>query len=61
MNDRSLADMLADLDAELARRNDPYVARQVLACVETRLPGSIQRLAAGLQLRQLGCATTARW
>jgi hypothetical protein len=61
MNDRSLADMLAALDAELARRNDPDVARQVLACVETRVPGSVQRLAAGLQLRQLGCATSARW
>ncbi|MBJ7484354.1 hypothetical protein [Brevundimonas sp.] len=61
MNDRDLADMLAELDAELARRSDPDAARQVLAGVEARVPGSVQRLAAGLQLRQLGCATTARW
>lgn len=61
MNDRSLAAMLAELDAELTHRNDPDAARQVLTCVETRAPGSVQRLAASLQLRQLGCATTARW
>ena len=61
MNDRDMADMLAELDAELARRNDPDAARQVLACVEARVPGSVQRLAAGLQLRQLDCATTGQW
>ena len=61
MNERSLPDMLAELDAELARRNDPEAARQVLRSVEARVPGSVLRLAAGLQLRQLGCTTTTRW
>ena len=61
MNDRSLAAMLAELDAELAQRNDHDAARQVLTSVEARVPGSVLRLAAGLQLRQLGFTTTIRW
>lgn len=56
MNDRSLAEMLAELDAELARQNDPYrAARQVLTCLEARAPRAILGSAAGIELRQLGC------
>lgn len=62
MNDQSLADMLAELDLALARQNDPSeTARQILNCVEQRAPGSVLRLAAGIQLRRLGCATATGW
>ena len=62
MNDRSLADMLAELDLAIARQNDPdEAARQILTCVEHRAPGSVLRLAAGIQLRRLGCTTAAGW
>lgn len=55
-NDRALADMLAELDAELGARNDPWpLARQILSHVEDRSPGAVQRLAAEQQLRSLGC------
>ena len=58
MKDRSLARLLAELDAELARKNDPAgAAREVLHCVETRVPGAVMRSAAGIQLRSLGCST----
>lgn len=62
MNDQSLADMLVELDLALARQNDPEeIARQILNCVEARAPGSVLRLAAGIQLRRLGCATATGW
>ncbi|WP_396594853.1 hypothetical protein [Brevundimonas sp. R86498] len=56
MNDPSLAKLLADLDAELARKNDvDAAARDVLACVVARAPGAVMRSAASQQLRALGC------
>ena len=56
MNDRSLAQLVAELDAELARENDPRsTADEVLTCIEARAPGAVQRSAAGIQLRSLGC------
>lgn len=56
MNDRSLASLLAGLDAELARKPDPgSAADDVLNCVEARVPGAVLRSAAGIQLRSLGC------
>ncbi|QTC90469.1 hypothetical protein [Brevundimonas goettingensis] len=55
-NDRALADMLAELDAELAARADAWpAAREILTRVEGRSPGSVQRLAAEQQLRALNC------
>lgn len=61
MNDRPLADMLAELDAELARQDTPYqAARQVLSCLEARAPDAILGSAAGIELRQMGCAVVAR-
>lgn len=55
MNDRSLSKMLAELDAELAGQQDAGgAARQILDCVETRVPGAVQRSAAGIELRRLG-------
>lgn len=51
MNDRSFADMLSELDAELARQNDPYrAARQVITCLEARAPRAILGSAAGIEL-----------
>ena len=62
MNDQSLAEMLAALDLELARQNDlTETAREILNCAEQRVPGSVLRLAAGIQLRRLGCATASGW
>ena len=56
MNDRSLASLLAELDDELGRRNDrDGAAREILDRVEARVPGSILRSAATIQLRSLGC------
>lgn len=56
MNDRSLAKLLAELDAELARKNElDDVVRDILACVEARVPGAVMRSAASQQLRALGC------
>ena len=61
MNDRSLAYLLAELDAELARKNDPRTAAEgILSCIEARVPGAVMRSAAGIQLRSLGCTTTAQ-
>lgn len=58
MEDRSLACLLAELDAELARKTDPHViADQILNRVEERVPGAVLRSAAGIQLRSLGCST----
>lgn len=58
MNDRSLADLLVELDAELARMTDPdRAAAHALICVETRVPGAVTRAAAVIQLRSLGCST----
>jgi len=60
MNDRSLAILLAELDAELARKNDPgSAADEILTCVEARVPGAVMRSAAGIQLRSLGCMAPA--
>lgn len=60
MNDRSLACLLAELDAELGRRNDPRAAAdEILDRVERQAPGAVLRSAAGLQLRSLGCAVAA--
>jgi hypothetical protein len=57
MNDRSLADMLAELDAELAARNDAWpTTREVLLHVDDRHPGAVRRLAAEQELRLMGCA-----
>ncbi|WP_421729122.1 hypothetical protein [Brevundimonas sp.] len=62
MNDQALADMRVELDLALARQKDPNeTARQILNCVEQRAPGSVLRLAAGIQLRRLGCATATGW
>lgn len=59
MNDRSLSDLLAELDAELACRNDEWpAARTVLLSVDHRHPGAVRRLAAEQDLRSLGCATS---
>ena len=56
MEDRSFAHLLVELDAELARRNDPSsAADEVLNCIEARVPGAVMRSAAGIQLRSLGC------
>lgn len=56
MNDGALAEMLAELDAELARRKDPWpTARVVLDHVETGSPGAIERYAARRQLERVGC------
>ncbi|WP_396595801.1 hypothetical protein [Brevundimonas sp. R86498] len=56
MNDRALADLLIELDQELALKNDPQdAAADILGCVEARVPGSVLRSAATLQLRSLGC------
>ena len=58
MNDRSLARLLEELDAELARENDPVrAAGEMLDRIEARVPGSVMRSAAGIQLRSLGCST----
>ncbi len=55
-DDRALADLLAELDAELASRNDTWpLARDILNHVEDRSPGSVQRVAAEQQLKSLGC------
>ena len=60
MNDRALATLLAELDAELARKNDPgSAADKILTCVEARVPGAVMRSAAGIQLRSLGCMASA--
>lgn len=60
MNDRSLARLLEELDAELARKNDPGTAAgEILDRIEARVPGAVMRSAAGIQLRSLGCATDA--
>jgi len=57
-NDRALADMLAELDAELATRADAWpAAKQILTRIEERSPGAIQRLAAEQQLRALNCGS----
>lgn len=59
MNDRSLATLLAELDAELGRKNDlGPAAEEVLNCVEGRVPGAVMRSAANIQLRSLGCSTS---
>lgn len=56
MNDLALADLLAELDHELGRTTDAgSVACRVLDCVEARVPGSVLKSAATLQLRGLGC------
>lgn len=56
MNERSLSKLLADLDAELARKNDlDDVANDILARVEARVPGAVMRSAATQQLRAMGC------
>lgn len=61
MNDRSLACLLAQLDAELARKSDPTTAAdQIMGRVEERVPGSVLRTAAAIQLRSLGCPVAAR-
>lgn len=55
-NDGALADMLAQLDAELAMQTDTWTAaRAILTRVEDRSPGAVQRLAAEQQLHSLGC------
>ena len=60
MNDRSLASLLAELDAELARKKDPgSAADEILTCVEARVPSAVMHSAAGIQLRSLGCMTAA--
>lgn len=61
MNDQSLAFLLAELGAELARRNDPrLVAEEILDRAEARAPEVVLRSATGIQLRGLGCAAAAR-
>ena len=60
MNDRSLARLLAELDAALARKSDAGpAADEILHCVEARAPGAVLKSAAGLQLRSLGCTAPA--
>jgi hypothetical protein len=60
MNDRSLAGLLAELDAELAGENDPRsAADEIQTCVEARVLGVVMRSAAGTQLRSLGCMAPA--
>ena len=56
MNDRSLVSLLSELDAELGRKNNPAsAAGEILDRIEARVPGSVMRSAAGIQLRSLGC------
>lgn len=63
MNDGALAEMLAELDAELARQNDSWpAARQVLEHLDTGSPGAIERYAARQQLQRIGCTIqSASW
>lgn len=61
MNDRSLASLVAEMDSELARRNDISRAIDgILSRVEERAPGAVLRCAARTQLRSLGCAIATR-
>jgi len=56
MNDRSLSHLLAELDLELGRETNNWpLASAVLERVERRAPGAVQRSAAGIELRGLGC------
>jgi hypothetical protein len=59
MNDRALADLLMELDQELALKTDPRdAAAEILCRVEARVPGSVLRSAATIQLRSLGCSSS---
>ncbi len=61
MNDRSLAAMLAALDAELARSDDARpMALQIINAIEARAPGSVFQSAAAINLRSLGCIAAER-
>ena len=60
MNDRSLANLLVELDDELASKSDRVgLALDILDRVEARVPGVVLRSAATIQLRSLGCAVSA--
>ena len=60
MNDEPLADLLTRLDEVLTRKSDAKgVAGEILAQVEARVPGTVMRYAAGIQLRSLGCRSMA--
>ena len=56
MNDGALAVMLAELDAELASREDTWpAAQQVLEHLSAGSPGAVERYVARLELRRVGC------
>jgi len=63
MNDGPLAEMLAELDAELARQQNTWpAAKEVLQHLEAGAPGAIERYAARQQLRRIGCTIqSASW
>jgi hypothetical protein len=55
MNDGPLAEMLAELDAELASRENPWpAAEQVLEHLDAGSPGAIERHNARRQLQRIG-------
>lgn len=56
MNDRSLARLLTELDAELARKDDPGKATsEVFDRIQPPVPGAVARSASRTQLRSLDC------
>jgi hypothetical protein len=61
MNDRAFADLLSDLDAELA---DPcrgsHAADEVLGRIKRSHPAAVQQCAAVLQLAVLGLSPLGR-
>lgn len=60
MDDSSFADLLADLDAELADpRSRAQAASDVLARVKRWHPSAVYQCAAGLQLEALGVGRPA--
>ena len=57
MNDRSLADLMSDLDAALANpQSRPLLVQDVLARIRLWDPPAVHQCSAALQLRSLGLA-----